>query len=433
MTPMNMIRRNSRRALIVTATLATWALCSQNAAAQWSGWGGPNRDFHVETTGLSDTWPADGPKQLWSRELGAGYSGIVVDSGVLFTMYREGKNEFTIAMDPATGKTIWKQKTTANIPEGMSTQYGEGLNATPVIFGDRIYTLGVAGRVSCRTKKDGKLRWSHNLLTKSGAKTPYFGFASSPIVMDDNLIVAAGGKGAGLVAFNPKTGKVNWKKFDYGDEDTGSMYSAPTMINVDGENQGVLFTGVEVIGFDPKTGDLRWKHPHQNQWKNNISTPVWGEGNLLYITSGGEGGSRVLHLSKSGDKTNVEEAWASKKMAIGQGNAIRVGDHVYGVAGGPSAAFLTSANVKTGEIGLKERGFAKAMMLYADGKFIVLDETGKLGLVQTDGKTMKILAEKQLLSKPAWTIPTLIGKTLYIRDTKVMMAIDLSAEGSKGA
>jgi len=434
MTQINFVHRLSRQTLWLTAAFVGSVVSQQSATAQWPGWGGPNHDFRVETSGLTNSWPADGPKQLWSRELGAGYSGIVADSGVLYTMYRDGKNEFTIAINAATGKTVWKKKYTANIPKDMTTRYGEGPNATPIIHGGRIYTLGVAGRVVCRKKNDGSLRWSHDLIKKSGAKVPGFGFAASPTIYKNTLIVAAGGKGAAIVAFDLKTGKVKWKSLDYGDgEDTGSIYSSPVIINVDGEDQGVLLTGIEVIGFDPKTGELKWKHPHENQWKTNISMPVWGEGNLLYVTSGGEGGSRALHLTKSGNKTNVKEVWANKKMGIGQGNVIRVGNSVYGSAGGSSSAFLTSANVNTGEIGFKERGFAKAMMLHADGKFIILDENGKLGLIKTDGKTMKVLAEKKLLEKPAWTIPTLVGKTLYIRDTKVIMAIDLSGESSKGA
>jgi len=414
--------------------LAGWTIGSQGVRAQWPGWGGPHRDFHVNVSGLSDDWPADGPKQLWSRKLGVGFSGIAADGGVLYTMYRDGDNEATIAIDPATGKTLWETKQVTPIPEEMTDRFGKGPRSTPLVHADRVYTLGVAGRVECRSKKDGKLHWSHDLLKEIGAKIPGFGFATSPIAYHDLLIIAAGGKGAAVVAFNLVTGKVVWKNFDYGDsDDTGSIYSSPLIINVDGEDQCVLLTGVEVIGFDPQTGKLKWKRPHENQWKTNISTPVWGEGNLLYVTSGGEAGSRALHLTRSGDKTNVAEVWASRKMAVGQGNVIRVGDHVYGSAGGSSAAFFTSANVKTGEIAFKKRGFAKSMILSADGKFIVLDENGKLGLIQAKGRTVKVLAEKKLLTKPAWTIPTLVGKTLYLRDTETMMAIDLGGSASKGA
>lgn len=435
MRKMNTVRRFSGRALCLAAVLASLVFYSQGASAQWPGWGGPNRDFRVEASGLSNSWPADGPKQLWSRKLGGGYSGIAADSGVLFTMYRDDDKEVTIALDAASGKTIWEQKFTVAIPEGMTKRFGEGPRSTPLIHGDRLYTLGVAGKVTCFTKGDGKVLWSHDLIKDSGAKSPGFGFAASPTVYDNLLIVAAGGKGAGIVAFDLTSGKVEWKNFDYGEdrEATGSIYSSPVIINVDGEDQGVLLTGIDIIGFDPKTGALKWKHPHENQYKTNISTPVWGDGNLLYVTSGGEAGSRALHLTRLGDKTNVEEVWASKNMAIGQGNVIRVGDHVFGSGGRSSSAFLTSANVKTGEIGIKERGFAKSMILHADGKFIVLDENGKLGIVETDGKTMKVLAEKQVLKKPAWTIPTLVGKTLYLRDKEVMIAIDLGAHASKGA
>jgi len=87
-----------------------WLLLSSNVTAQnWPQWGGPQRNFMVEAKGLAETWPTDGPKRLWSRELGEGHSSIVVEAGRLYTMYSKGEEEFVIALDAATGKTIWEK------------------------------------------------------------------------------------------------------------------------------------------------------------------------------------------------------------------------------------------------------------------------------------------------------------------------------------
>ena len=118
-------RRMVSRGVWVVGVLVGTAGSVDLARAQWPGWGGSERDFHVDVTGISDNWPADGPKQVWSRPLGAGYSGIVVDGDALYTMYRDGDDEVTIALDAKSGKTIGEQKHVALVPEGMETRFGK--------------------------------------------------------------------------------------------------------------------------------------------------------------------------------------------------------------------------------------------------------------------------------------------------------------------
>jgi hypothetical protein len=202
-----------------------------------------------------------------------------------------------------------------------------------------------------------------------------------------------------------------------------NLYSSPIVINVDGEDQVIYLADTQVVGVNPNTGDLLWSHPHENQWKTNISTPIWGDDGILYITSG-DIGSQGLKLSRKDGKTNVEELWKQRKFGVGQGNVIRVGDHVYGLIGeGP--AFFGCANAKTGEVAYRERGLGKAMILHADSKFIVLDEDGNLALVKATPEKCEVASKFSLFQKRAWTVPTLIGKTLFVRDKEKIVALDL--------
>lgn len=391
------------------------------ALAQWPGWGGAKRDFKCDATGLATKWPADGPRKIWSRDFGAGYSAIAADANKLYTMYRKDDNEVLVALDPATGKTLWEQSYSAPLPEGMDPQFGKGPNATPQIHEGKIYTLGVGGILQCFDQATGKPVWSHDLIKEFGVKSPHFGFSSSPVIYKDSLITAAGGKGTGVMAFDRNSGSLLWKANEF-----ENVYSSPIVIKVDGQEQVVLLADTQVVGINPANGEQLWSHPHQNQWKTNISTPVWGEDNLLYVSSGGEAGSKGLRLSVKDGKTQVEEVWTTRKMAVGQGNVIRVGDMVYGVSG-DAPAFFACAEVKSGDVKIRERGFGKAMMLHADGKFIVLDEDGNLSLVAAGPDGVKVESKVQMLKKPAWTVPTLIGKTLYVRDTEKLMALDLGS------
>jgi outer membrane protein assembly factor BamB len=400
--------------------VALFTALSIPALAQWPGWGGPKRDFKAQCDGLPKKWPDEGPKKVWSRELGPGYSAIAVDGDKLYTMYRKGDEEVVTALEAASGKTVWEHAYPAPVPEGMDPQFGKGPNATPQIHNGHVYTLGVGGQLLCVDQKTGKPAWSHDLIAKFGAKVPSFGFSSSPVVYKDMLIVAGGGAGSAVMAFDLDKGELRWKAHDF-----ENVYSSPLSINIDGQDQIVLLADKQVVGLNPASGEQLWSHEHVNQWSTNISTPVWSEDHMLFVTTGGEGGSKGLKLTVKDGKTQVEETWKTRKMAVGQGNVIRVRDNYYGVSG-DAPAFFACADAKTGDVKFRERGFSKAMMVYGDDRFIVLDEDGNLALVSTTPDGIKVDSKVQLLKKPAWTVPTLIGKTLYVRDTEKIMALDVS-------
>jgi outer membrane protein assembly factor BamB len=406
------------------ACVAVMTLAAPWANAQWPQWGGKDRNFAVESGKLSTSWSTDGPKKLWSRPFGSGLSSIVVDgTGAncrLITMYRAGDNEVVESMDCDSGKTIWEHKYPAPLPEGMDPQFSKGPNSTPSIAGDRVYSIGIGGIMNCLEKSSGKVIWTIDLEKELGVKGPNFGYSASPLVYKDSVIVSGGGEGHGILSIDAATGKLRWAKQDF-----ENVYSSPLLINVDGEDQIVLLAERKVAGISPNDGELLWSHPHENQFATNISMPVWGPDSMLYVTSGGEAGSRGLKLKKKSDKTEVEEVWATRKMAVGQGNTLRVGDMVYGSSGGDGPMFMTAINAKTGALAWRERGFAKSMIVHGDGKLIVLDEDGNLAIAEPTAEALKVVSKAQVLKKPAWTVPTLVGTRLYVRDNEQIMALDL--------
>jgi hypothetical protein len=145
---------------------------------------------------------------------------------------------------------------------------------------------------------------------------------------------------------------------------------------------------------------------------------------ILFVTSGGEAGSRGLKLTRDGKGTKVEEVWTSRKMAVGGTTAVRGGDFVY-ASTGETPAFLAAVRLADGSLAWRERGFSRANVIHADGKLIILDEDGNLALATPSPQKLNVNAKIQLLKNPAWTVPTLVGKTLYIRDKETIMALDL--------
>jgi outer membrane protein assembly factor BamB len=406
--------------LFLVVFLSISGLPASAQSFDWPQWGGPSRNFKSDVKGLAAFWPETGPRRLWERELGEGYSAIAAERGVLFTMYRKGENEIVVALDAATGKTIWEYVYAAPFSPEYDMTNGPGPHATPLVNGDFVFTTGATGKLHALHKKSGKLLWSHELIKEFDGTLRVNGYSCSPIAYKELIVVMVGGQANSLVAFNQKDGSVVWKKHDF-----KNSTSSPILINVDGQDQLVAFMYGEVVGVDPGNGALLWSHPHPVDYGLNTSTPVWGSDKLLFISSGYNGGSRVLKLSHAKGKTTIEEVWAHRLMRVHFTNAIRVGDLIYGSSGDFGPAPFTAIEVKTGKVLWRNRSFQRASFLLADGRLIILDEDGQLLLATATTEGLTVISKASVLSGRSWTVPTLAGTRLYVRDRKKILALEL--------
>jgi outer membrane protein assembly factor BamB len=408
----------------------------RSAAESWRQWGGPSRNFVVDTVGLADAWPETGPPVLWSRPLGTGHSAILADDGMLFTLYRAGNGrarqgpweaeETVIAMDAATGKTVWEHKYPSR-REDFS--FGAGPHSTPLIVGDRLFTIGTNKQLFAFDKTTGKVLWSHDLIKEFNSPELLIrpvvktGYGCSPIAFRDTIICSVGGPGQSVMAFRQSDGAVAWKSGDF-----LTSEAPPILIEMGGRQQLVIFGGGTVNGMDPASGEVLWSTPHDPGNDLNCGTPLFGPDNILFVSSAYRAGSRAIQLTQQGSATHAEELWFTNRVRFMFLNAVRVGDYIYGTTGDFGPAFLTALEVKTGKAAWQHRGFGRAGLLYADGKAIIMDEDGDLALARLAPEGVTILAEtKKLFDTTTWTVPTLAGKTLYARDREKIVALDLGA------
>lgn len=409
--------------------LVTVLVTPGNAQAPaWTQWGGPTRDFMVPSTGLANAWPATGPKRLWSRPLGEGHSAILAEGGRLYSIYRPAgpargrfaQEEIVVALDAATGRTIWEHKY-ASPTAGINYTEGAGPHATPLLAGNRLFVVGSRREFFALDKVTGRVLWSRDFMKEYGAPEIDRGMANSPLLFNNTIIVPIGGRGQAMGAFHPETGALLWKAGDV-------EYSpaSPSLIDVDGQTQLVAFGGDRIAGLNPANGQTLWSHPHRTDWGLNISTPVWSAADHLLVFSSAYGtGSRALELRQSGGATKVSERWSLNRVRVHIGTIIRIGDTAYMSSGDFGPAFLSAVNTTTGAMLWQDRAFARAQLLYADSKLIVLDEDGTLGLATVSPQGLKVLARAQILEHLAWTPPTLVGRTLFARDRKTIAAYDL--------
>jgi outer membrane protein assembly factor BamB len=276
-------------------------------------------------------------------------------------------------LDPKTGKTRWEYRYEAPIPEAhyTSTQYGKGPNATPLVIDGKVVTLGFMGHVVCVDARRGKLLRFHDLGADFNAKIPYFGHATSPLALGDNVLIVAGG----VHAFELATGKAVWSNTEF----EGS-YGSPVIVDVGDDQQIVTPVEAHLAGFDPETGKKLWSIEHKNEWGTILTTPVVDDSGRVFI-SAAQVGAMLVDPSADGTKIN-------------HSNAVRVGDVVYASVG---------------------------------EEFLLLDFDGELALVELGRGGMNVITRATINKRPTWTPPTLIGSTLFFRDETRIAALDPSA------
>ena len=334
--------------------------------------------------------------------------------------------EIVIALDAGTGKTIWKHKYPS---EHANFNFGAGPHSTPLVVGDRVFTIGTNKQLYAFDTRTGEVLWAHDLVQEFGSPSLLIrpivkaGYGCSPIAFGDTIICSVGGPGQSVMAFRQHDGAVVWKSGDF-----LTSAAPPILIEVAGRPQLVVLGGGTVNGMDPTNGKLLWSLPHDPGNDLNFSTPLWGPDNILIVSSAYKAGSRAIRLTQKGDITLAEELWFTKRTRFMFLSALRLDDYVYGTSGEFGPAFLTALNAKTGEAAWQHRGFGRSSIIYADDRAIILDEDGDLALARLSPGGVTVLSQTRLFDTTSWSSPSLVGTTLYARDRERIVAVDLGAQ-----
>ena len=415
------------------ALLVAVVAASPSSPADWTLWGGPRRDFRIESADrLADWWPAGGPKKLWERKLGEGYSAIAVRGDTLYTMYRRDASawqifssdqEVVVALDASTGRTKWEFAYDVR----FRSDQGSGPHVMPQLADRLVFSVGATGQLHALNAGTGELVWKRDLYEELGATRALFGYSSHPLPYGDKLIVVAGGKQKAVAALEQKSGRTIWAAHRF-----KNAYSSPVLVNAGGRDQVIVLSAQEIRSIDPNSGNALWLRSLGTDPGTAFSaTPLWDPQSETLVFSH-HGGSTALRIRGAGSQLTVEQRWSSNKVRSVFSNLLLVGDVIYMSRGSYGPGFLTSADIKTGEPRWSARGFANANFLQADGKLIILDEDGWLVLARPKpDASLEILSKAHVLSHNAWTIPTLAGTTLYLRDRKIITALDVGANHAR--
>jgi outer membrane protein assembly factor BamB len=374
---------------------------------------GPGRDGIVRGVHVKTNWSASPPVEIWRRPIGPGWSSFAVRDGLLYTQEQRGDDEVVACYDVTTGKPVWRHRDAARFWESNA---GAGPRATPTLSNGRVYTLGATGILNVLDAADGAVVWSRNAASDTGVKVPSWGFAGSPLVVDDVVVVATAGT---LAAYDSATGDPLWSG-----PAGGGGYSSPHLLTIDGVAQVLLLHGAGVISVAPADGALLWKY----EWPGDgIVQPALTEGgNVLIGTGSGmgaPGGIRRIVVGQAAGEWTVEERWSSAGLKPYFNDFVVHEGHAYGFDG----SILACIDLEDGKRRWKggRYGNGQLVLLPDQDLLLVLSEQGELALVAATPDQFTELARLPALEGKTWNHPVLVGDVLLVRNSEEMAAFRL--------
>jgi outer membrane protein assembly factor BamB len=384
--------------------------------AEWPGFRGPHRDSVVRGVRINTDWSAAPPVEMWRRPIGPGWSSFAVRGEILYTQEQRGEDEIVAAYKVSTGEPVWRHRDATRFWESNG---GAGPRGTPTIHNDRVYALGATGIVNALDAKNGKVLWSRNAATDTGVPVPEWGISSSPLVIDDVVIVAVSGR---LVAYDIRTGDRRWLG-----PTGGAGYSSPHLFMIDGVPHVLLLRGSRTISVAPADGSLLWEHTQQ-PGVGIVQPAAAPDGDVLISVSDAMGGIAMRRIAVSKGPTGwiVEERWTSRGLKPYFNDYVVHKGHAFGFDG----AILSSINLENGERNWKGGRYGNGqMLLLADQDvLLVISEEGELALVSATPDQYKEIARFPVLNAKTWNHPVVIRDVLLVRNGEEMAAFRLPLE-----
>jgi outer membrane protein assembly factor BamB len=398
----------------VSAVILASTLTLPLIAADWPQFLGANRDN--TTTESVTAWKGD-LKPAWKKPVGDAHSSPVIANGTVYAFYQpKGKNADALAaFDAKTGELKWEKSYER---AEFKPLFGNGPRGTPVVSNGKVYTYGGTGILACWDAKTGEIDWKVEALKDFKASNLFFGTSASPIAVGNNIVTLVGGKGAGIVAFDAKTGKAAWQA-----SSDPASYASPTIIN----NQIVSLTGSHVRAVTAD-GKALWEVPFKDSLNESSTTPLYANGTI--VASSVTAGSIGIKVTDG----KAEKVWENKALTCYFSTPVVVGDHVFMVNGAATlkdpSITLRCVEAKTGKVAWEKKNVGKyhaaIIRCGTAGKeqMLMLDDDGFLTLFEPNVKEYKELARTKVCGK-TWAHPALVDGKLYIRDDKELLCFDL--------
>jgi outer membrane protein assembly factor BamB len=377
---------------------------------------GPAGDGVVNGAKLARDWNNYPPRELWRQPIGAGWSAFAVVGGRALTQEQRGEDELVSCYELLSGKLLWAHADKTRFSQWQS---GDGPHGTPAVADGRVYTYGGTGLLNCLDLTTGKLIWQRNVLTENKLSNLEWGVSSSPLLVDDKVVVNGGRtKGPVLFAYLRETGAPVWQ----GGDDTAN-YSSPALATLAGRRVILCNHLRALAAHDPATGAVVMEHAWGSDKMPKASQPTVIGGTRVFLSAGYGMGCQMIDVAAGPDgKLTATEAWSNLKMK-NQFNSVALrGGHLYGLDDGKLACLDTA----TGERLWKDGRFGAGQTLLVDDLVIVQDEDGPVQLCAAQPDKFQELGSIPALSSKTWNHPVLAGLFLLVRNDREAVCYELT-------
>ncbi len=384
--------------------------------AEWPGFRGAGRDGVVRGVRIETDWVKSPPVAIWRRPIGPGWSSFAVRGDLLYTQEQRGSDEVVSCYKVSTGEPVWRHRDAARFYESNG---GAGPRGTPALSHGRVYTLGATAVLNALDAGTGKVVWSRNAAADTHRPTPGWGFTSSPLVVDDIVIVAVSGT---LAAYDLATGKPRWVGPQH-----GGSYSSPQLATIDGVAQILLLSAPGAVSVSPADGKLLWEHT----WEGGaiVQPAITPDGGILINAMSMMGGTatRRLAVTRGPEGWTVAERWTSNGLKPYYNDFVVHKGHAYGFDGN----ILACIDLEDGKRKWKGGRFGNGqlVLLRDQDLLLVTSEDGELALVKATPDQFTELARIPALNGKTWNHPVLVGDTLLVRNGEEMAAFRLALAG----
>lgn len=371
---------------------------------EWPHWRGPARTGIAPAADLRRDWGEAGPPVLWRGEVGTGFSSLAVAEGRLFTLGNAEDTQTLWCLDADTGAVRWSYSYSEPLDPNL---FEGGPTSTPAVAGDAVYTFSRRGLVLCCAAATGQVRWQVDLPATCGVSIPTWGFASSPVVVEDRVLLGAGRHG---VALDRRTGKVLWQS----DNEEDAAYATPVLAEWGSVPTALILSAKSLHAVDVRTGVLRWEHRWVTRYGVNAADPLV-QGDAVWLSSGYAKGSALLRVVEGG--TAAVELFRTRELRNQMAPGVLIDGHVYAVDGdaGDECA-LKCLELTSGQVRWSQEGLGLATLIAVGTRLVVLSESGELLLAPATPEGFAPTARAAVLTGKCWTPPAFAQGRLYCRN-----------------
>jgi outer membrane protein assembly factor BamB len=411
--------------LAAPKTAKTQTIDWRETAADYPRFLGNGYWAEVKGVELETDWEKHPPKQLWKREIGAGWSSFAIVGDYAVTQEQRGDAELVVCYALRTGEIVWTHADHVRWdPIARGSLGGVGPRATPTVHEGKVFTHGATGIVNCIDARTGHLVWSHKTLEETGAEPVMWGKASSPLVVDDAVVISVGGADdASLVAYDTENGQKAWSAGT-----RRSSYASPVLTELAGVRQILSVNEDFLTAHDASDGAVLWEFPWAGDSDTDAtaSQPVPVSDDRVFLSKGYGGGAELIHVERGEDgKFAAMSLWKNHSvMRTKMCNVVIHDGYVYGLNEG----ILQCIELQSGRSRWKKRRspeFGHGQILLVGDVVLLLSERGELILFDASPAKYRERASLPALEGITWNNPALAGNLLLVRNATEAAAFEL--------